>query len=278
MALAGLALIQLGPASARTSGTKTFRTAGGFAKAHWGSNVSISFGNGTITYRSNGIPNHPRLAEYAVPQPGSQPGANNARALPDPTRAQNLNYTITTRPKLVKKTTSTSGGTIGLMISGAVLFNPYEGDNSTVALADNFTVKDAQGNNVPFIDSCTGHPQQQGLYHYHGLPSCVTSQVDTETGPSHIIGVALDGFPIYGDRDIKGRQITVNKLDKCNGITSKTPEFPKGIYHYVLLNVASARSSLRCFHGKYKAAAQGPPMMTTPVMYCHPVADDGRRP
>jgi len=166
----------------------------------------------------------------------------------------------------MRKKTATLGGAIGVMIDGAVLFNPYEADNKTVALASNFTIKDSQGNNVPFLDPCNGHPTPTGQYHYHGLPPCVTSLVDTSTGPSHIIGVALDGFPIYGDRDIKGRQISASKLDACNGITSKTPEFPKGIYHYVLLNVASSRSSLNCLHGKFTAATMR--ALVTERMYC----------
>jgi hypothetical protein len=68
-------------------------------------------------------------------------------------------------------------------------------------------------------------------------------------GPSHLLGIAFDGFPIYGDHDVKGKVITSKQLDLCNGITSATPEFPKGIYHYVLLNVADSRSSINCFSG-----------------------------
>jgi len=43
-------------------------------------------------------------------------------------------------------------------------------------------------------------------------------------------------------------------LDKCNGINSATPEFPKGIYHYVLLATLDARSSIACFHGEVDAS------------------------
>ena len=89
----------------------------------------------------------------------------------------------------------------------------------------------------------------QGAYHYHGLSSCVTAKVDAAGKASHVIGFALDGFPIYGDRDIKGKQLTAKNLDQCNGIYSATPEFPKGIYHYVLLGTADVRSSIACFHG-----------------------------
>ena len=82
----------------------------------------------------------------------------------------------------------------------------------------------------------------------------MTAKVDKVAKPSHVIGFALDGFPIYGDRDIKGKQITAKNLDQCNGINSATPEFPKGIYHYVLLGTADVRSSIACFHGKVDAS------------------------
>jgi hypothetical protein len=136
------------------------------------------------------------------------------------------------------------------MISGAVLYNPYEGDNKTPAMANNFTITDANGITASFVDKCAGHPiPMQGAYHYHGLSSCVTAKVDAAGKASHVIGFALDGFPIYGDRDIKGKQLTAKNLDQCNGIYSATPEFPKGIYHYVLLGTADVRSSIACFHG-----------------------------
>ena len=38
--------------------------------------------------------------------------------------------------------------------------------------------------------------------------------------------------------------------DICNGIESPTPEFPNGIYHYVMLDVATVQSTIRCLHGK----------------------------
>jgi YHYH protein len=94
------------------------------------------------------------------------------------------------------------------------------------------------------------HPTPMGQYHYHALPKCITARIDRPTGASHILGIAFDGFPIYGDRDIKGKKIAASKLDKCNGVTSATPEFPKGIYRYVLLDTTTSRSSIRCFRGE----------------------------
>jgi hypothetical protein len=223
----------------------------GVQAAKWGNNVTISYTDQAFRYVSNGIPNHPRLAEYAVPQliNGGDPRST-ARALTDPTIAQNYDFTIPLQPVKSDTPTPTNLGAIGVMISGAPLFNPYEGDNQTVAVLDNFTVKSANGQDVPFLDSCNGHPTPMGVYHYHGLPECITQTVDVEGEASHIIGVALDGFPIYGDLALNGNKISVDQLDACNGITSATPEFPQGIYHYVLPDIKDANSSIGCFTGK----------------------------
>jgi hypothetical protein len=78
----------------------------------------------------------------------------------------------------------------------------------------------------------------------------VTATVDVAGGASHIIGIAFDGYPIYGDRDITGKQLSASDLDQCSGITSATPEFPNGVYHYVLLSANNSTSSIRCFMGK----------------------------
>ena len=118
-----------------------------------------------------------------------------------------------------------------------------------MATASNFTVLNDAGEEVAFLDTCNGHPTPMGTYHYHALPTCITAVVDEDGGPSHILGVAFDGFPIYGDRALDGTQLTADDLDECSGIFSATPEFPDGIYHYVLLDTADSSSSIRCFSG-----------------------------
>ncbi len=99
------------------------------------------------------------------------------------------------------------------MISGASLYKAAEivGHRAS-ALKNNasyrFTSPSGESGTAHFIDNCNGHPTPANAgnsYHYHGLSPCVTAQVDEQGGPSHLIGVALDGFPIYGDRDIDGR-------------------------------------------------------------------------
>ena len=242
---------------ANAAGTSTaVSTIAAVKAAKWNPKVKLAYYSKSIIMQPTGIPNHARDAYYAVPKAGVVvPDATTANIIADPTKAQAYKFTIPTTPKYSSKVTSTSLGSIGVMISGAVLYNPFEGDGKTVAMANNFTVTNSSGITASFVDKCAGHPTPDiGAYHYHGLPNCVTAKVDKVSKPSHIIGFALDGFPIYGDRDNKGKQVTAKNLDQCNGVKSATPEFPKGIYHYVLLSTADARSSIACFHGEVDAS------------------------
>lgn len=224
----------------------------------WGDNVSITARDGSFVYSSDGYPNHALNAEYILPDDGTtcvpHPTADCSHIEPLSTAiaAVPIDIEITTTPTKVDNLSTTPFGSMGVMISGVAVFNPYEGDGVTVAMNANFTLTNDDGVEVPFMDACNGHPSPSPVksYHYHGLPPCVTEQVDDADGPSHIIGFAYDGFPVYGDRDIDGEMIDPDTLDECNGIESPTPEFPDGIYHYVLLEVMTEQSTIRCLHGK----------------------------
>ena len=174
-----------------------------------------------------------------------------------PSQIQSQTVTVNICPEKASSTTSANLGVIGYMISGEALYNPYEGDATTPALSDNvsytFTASDGSTQTASFIDACNSHPTPLSggyTWHHHADPVCLTSQIDGATGPSHIIGFALDGFPVYGGRDVNGNVISVSQLDSCNGITSATPEFPSGAYHYVLpIGVTGKQSSLNCYTG-----------------------------
>ncbi len=224
----------------------------------WGNNVTITFGDGNFRFRSNGIPNHTLQAEYVMPDnftscvPHPTPSCTHVEPVSMAIQTSSLDFTIPAMPQKLTETFSLPFGAMGVIISGSTVYNPYEGDGKTVAMNANFTIPNQKGQPVAFMDSCNGHPSPHpaGQYHYHGLPSCVTAQVDQKDGPSHIIGYAFDGFPVYGDRDISGQPVKPESLDECNGIESPTPEFPSSIYHYVLLEVPTVQSTIRCLHGK----------------------------
>jgi hypothetical protein len=157
-------------------------------------------------------------------------------------------------PSKASSTTMTNKGPIGIMVSGEFLYNAFEA-TTTPALGDNISFSYTTGGvtyTPAFIDKCNSHPTPINVgytWHLHGIPLCLTATEDG-SGPSHMIGIALDGYPVYGGRDINGNVITTSQLDACNGITSATPEFPNGAYHYVLpLNTTNQYSSLNCYTG-----------------------------
>ena len=52
----------------------------------------------------------------------------------------------------------------------------------------------------------------------------------TSTSRSTLVGILLDGFPVYGPEEVDGGAPA--DLDECNGHIHATPEYPEGIYHY----------------------------------------------
>jgi hypothetical protein len=221
-----------------------------------------------MTISTTGKPDYTPNAYYLAPASGSETVVAHTAVTNTPLALvsyadviepalQGSSATIDICPAKASATTATSLGAIGYLISGTAMFNPFEMDASTPAVADNasYTFTDSTGasQTAYFLDQCDSH-SNGSTWHAHGNPDCVTSQVDAASGPSHIIGVALDGFPIYGGRDIDGNVVPVSSLDSCNGITSATPEFPAGAYHYVLpIGVTTKYASINCFSGSVSA-------------------------
>lgn len=255
----GVAVLVAGPVDGALAKHKKVKTTKAVRNAGWDDNVQLTVHKREFRYRSDGIPSQKLEDEYIMPDCCNPKWALNVT--PEHAHIEKaskaiqpapIDKTITTRPKKVKTKTSVTAGAMGVTISGAPVYNPYEGNGSSVAMASNFSLTDKQGHKVWFVDGCAGHPAPAPLnqYHYHGLPKCVTSQVDRKKGRSHMMGVAYDGFPIYGNRNIHGKIVKPSKLDRCNGIHSATPEFPNGIYHYVLTTEPTVQSTIRCLHGK----------------------------
>jgi len=124
------------------------------------------------------------------------------------------------------------GGEVGVMLTGVPLFNGFDA-----------TMRDAAAHEVQ--DSCSGHPQMQGQYHYHSLSSCIKN-----TSVKTVIGYALDGFPITGPIVSEDKYLTTENLDECHGITSEIIENgqKKVTYHYVMTQ--DFPYSVSCFRGK----------------------------
>jgi hypothetical protein len=86
-------------------------------------------------------------------------------------------------------------GIVGIAKNGVPIYNSVGGDCCDLALK-----------NLHRVDECNGWADSQGVYRYHIYPTCLAScEFGTE---SDIVGVALDGFPIYGPIDDNGQQLT----------------------------------------------------------------------
>ena len=231
--------------------------------AQWSSNTHVTYPkDGAWTFASDGLPAATLPEYYAIPTylGTAVPTAATSKVVTSASlfRPAQLSFTIPTMPQYIAKATTTALGPIGVTVNGALFFNAYEADASTVALSANFTLTQ-DGHTGAFVDTCNGHftpPPGPVTYHYHGLPGCIVSNLakGRSTHAPTLLGFAFDGFGIYDNVSEGDKTVRPTQLDACNGIYSPVPGYPQGIYHYVLLDVATEQSSIGCFHGVVSSA------------------------
>ena len=159
------------------------------------------FKGGSLRLTGNGLPRH-NTGTFPIQ---SSDDAYQVDRNPNSIRAQVLSQSLDGEPARRKKPQCT-GGQVGVLKSGASLFNAVDAQG-----------KDAVAHEVQ--DTCSGHPQMSGVYHYHGLPACMG--YGSKKKHSKVIGWALDGFPIYGPYGDGGNYLSNSELDVCHGITEK---------------------------------------------------------
>ena len=172
-------------------------------------NLRLSHDETHLIIDSQGYPNHPTAI---FPNSGN----------PNSIAVQNFHFRLPLKPQASDVITRLPMGSIGMALNGVVFFNPFEqGGMNAVA-----------GYSEVWLDSCCGHPQQTGVYHYHKYPVCVKSPFrDDGRQHSPVIGFAFDGIPIYGPWEAPGVMAKDAKdataLDVCNGHSD-----PQRGYHY----------------------------------------------
>lgn len=172
-------------------------------------NVKIRHEGGFLAVDSQGYPNHPTAVF---------PNSRN----PNRIRVQDFHFRFPLVPRRADTVARVPMGPIGMALNGVVFFNPFEAGGMNAI----------EGYSEVWLDSCCGHPQQSGVYHYHKFPSCLkTPFPDEGRGHSPVIGFAFDGYPIHGPYEESGlmaRDLTDGRaLDVCNG-----HEDPGRGYHY----------------------------------------------
>jgi hypothetical protein len=119
---------------------------------------------------------------------------------PNPIRPQAVAVRWAASPQVVAQASCVPMGPVGYSLDGVAIFNGLDAQG-----------RDAVAYEVQ--DACAGHPQQQGLYHYHGFSPCLHQQAQF----GEVLGFALDGFPILGPKTNDGHWIQNAELDECHG-------------------------------------------------------------
>ncbi len=178
--------------------------------------VSYSVNGNTVTFTTNGLPNHTSPywdSAHALYE--AYNGTNsNWNQNPNSIGEQNITFTMTLNPKEATSKSATPMGPIGISRNGVVFFNQYAAGGADLT------------NEINSFDQWLGHPAGT-LYHYHIEPKYLTDSFDKDA----FLGLLSDGFPVYGPQE-NGSTITSADLDVYHGHTTATVDFPEGIYHY----------------------------------------------
>ncbi|HEY7456312.1 MAG TPA: YHYH protein [Solirubrobacterales bacterium] len=168
-------------------------------------------------YSGNGLPKGATTGEFPI---RASDDAYSYDRNPNSIRAQGVRYSLPRNARRAPRPSCLPMGPIGVAENGVAIFNALDALD-----------RDAVAHEVQ--DSCGGHPQMSGLYHYHAIPSCLTKG-ESKRRASGLVGYALDGYPIFGPRGHGGKLLTNDDLDACHGRRSKV--FYEGrwrrIYHY----------------------------------------------
>lgn len=192
----------------------------------WSADFSNKVSGDTRTIITNDLPNHQTgIFPIAASDPAYQYDRN-----PNSIQGQTFTYSLPVSPTY-SGTPHCESGSVGIMLTGVALFNALDAGG-----------RDAGAWEVQ--DSCNGHPQSDGIYHYHTLSGCIKN-VSVHT----VIGYALDGFPITGPDIGTNNILTTNDLDECHGIVSQINLDGKRVtmYHYVMTQ--DFPYSISCFRG-----------------------------
>ncbi|SMF00227.1 YHYH protein [Tistlia consotensis] len=201
--------------------------------------IEISLEGDERVVRANDLPSHPT---GRFPIASSDPAWRYDRN-PNRIREQQVLLRLPAQPQLAAAPSCLPMQMIGFALTGVAIFNALDGGG-----------RDAPAHEI--LDACGGHPERDGTYHYHDLSPCMGDGHDAE-GHSLLLGYALDGFGIYGPKDVGGRPIADADLDACHGHVG--PVLWDGrirrIYHYHMTE--EYPYSLGCFRGT-PVGLQGP--------------------
>ena len=168
--------------------------------------IQASVSGSNYQIKSNDIPNH---NSYYFGSSDSRyedvPSGNSGN--PNSIGEQNYIYTIPATPSLKEGNAGTTSemGSCGVAANGVSVFNNQAAGNDSLA------------EELATMDAYYGHPDNQKRYHYHSDPTYLTS-----TQGKFVVGIMLDGFPIYGAKEKDGSDPTyVTACSHSNALTTE---------------------------------------------------------
>lgn len=170
------------------------------------------------TITTNGLPSHP-TGQFPVSVEESPEAFKYERTTASILQLLRV-YSVPTAPRAADRPTCLPAGAIGIALTGAVFFGPLTTENQDAVA-------------VEIFDRCEGRPDRWGQYHYRHDSPCFDQGQPGRHSP--LVGIAFDGFGIYGPRDADGRAVTNDDLDECHGHTGRAPDAAGAIvttYHY----------------------------------------------
>lgn len=204
-----------GGTSGGSSGSSS-NTVPAWYSAFYGNGVTVTRDGDYVVITSTDIPDH-KSPYFGVGDPHYEAyNGTNSRWSQNPNliSAQQITFRIPVNPTALSTPSPTPLGPIGVALNGVPLFNQYAAGRQPLT------------GEVNSFDQYNGHPQQTGMYHYHVEPLWLT-----RASKEALIGVLLDGYPVYGPME-NARTLTSSDLDDAHGHFGATKEFPQGIYHY----------------------------------------------
>jgi len=265
--------------------------------------VSITMNETHITIATNGLPDHDFESTLACSQANDCAAAQNYEwVIPrSPVNDTEGGHDATNCPEAQGDYECAAAlGEVAIAINGVPFYGPEDGPGGD-AVASHHGVYNEDRQPIE-LGVCHAHSGMGGTFHYHAdanclhwhahegqsmldydisTPSAVSANTDNGSH-SAVIGVSMDGYPVYGlwgfDENmtvvemrssyrLKAGETGYNgiddyeyvaglgDLDVCNGHFGPTPEFPDGIYHYhsTMLNGEGEMGFpyfLLCYHGE----------------------------
>lgn len=205
---------------------------------NWPSSFTISLQDDARVISGNDLPDH-ATGNFPI---SSSDDAYAYDRNPNSIQGQSLRLSLPATPSLAAQAHCLNGGPIGVLLSGAYLFDALDAAGH-----------DAVAHEVQ--DDCQGHPERTGQYHYHDLTSCLPDTLDAN-GNSPLVGYALDGFGIFGPVE-NGQTLASADLDECHGRTSEIEWDGQRVVMYHYIATADYPYTLGCFRGTPVRAGQG---------------------